>query len=142
MMVNREGCDGNYVDIFIDCQEPITKKFLECLSDPKSNKILDAAKEPISARTICQKLPYSNATIYRKIANLSELGLIHMARQEEQFSLDLEKWRYVRTFFVMSVRCGNMGECQCHFEFPIVQIASKKEFLGTILKTIRQYQNN
>jgi len=120
----------------------LTKKFLECLADPKSNQILDTAQLPISAKKICQKLPYSNSTIYRKISNLSELGLLQIAGHDERLSLDLEKWRYVRTFFVMSVRCGNMGECQCNFKFPIVQIASKKEFLGTILKTIRQYQKN
>lgn len=140
MMVNRVGIDGNYMDVFVDSQEPIVKKFLSCLTDTKANQILDVAETPISAKGICKKLSFSNATVYKKISCLSELGLLHTVGADFTLHGDIEKFRYVRTFFVMSVRCGNMGQCQCDFEYPIVQIASKKEFFGTILKTIRHYQ--
>ena len=141
MMTSRLGDNDYYGEISIDSQEPITKKFLECLTDTKANQVLDVAKQPITAKEICRKLSFSNATIYKKISILSEIGLLHTARIiDGKLPRDIEKLRYVRTFFVVSVRCGNMEECQCHFEYPIVQIASKREFLGIILRTIRQYQ--
>ena len=138
-MTNHVVQDGNYVDIFLDCQEPITKKFLGCLTDTKANQILDVTKEPISAKDICKRLSFSKATTYRKISCLSKIGLLRQVGTGDRLPIHIERLRYVRTFFVMSVRCGNMGECQCHFEYPIVQIASKREFLGGLLRTIRGY---
>ncbi|WP_420546160.1 hypothetical protein [Nitrosopumilus sp.] len=142
MMINHVAQDGKCVDVFLDCQEPIAKKFLECMTDVKANQILDIAQKPISSKDICKKLPFSDATVYRKISYLSEIGLLHLAGIDKfNMHKDIERLRYVRTFFVMSVKCGSMGECQCHFQYPVVQIASKKEFLGVILRTIREHHN-
>jgi len=114
------------------------------MTDAKANQIPDIAKKLVSSKEICKRLPFSNATVYRKISNLSEIGLLRLvgADDDNDVSLqqEIERLRYVRTFLAISVRCGNLGECQCHFEYPLVQIASKKEFLGTILRTIREHQ--
>ncbi len=143
MMRSHLGNGDDFGEIILDSQESITRKILEYLNNQEIYEILKITENPCTPLEIWEKSSYSKATIYRRISDLVELGLLSTVKREEDKLGKYGAWQYVNTFFVISTRYGKTAreeENSNPIFDPIVQMSPKREFYGLILKVIRDYQ--
>ena len=139
MMVNHMDDNDDYGVITLDNTEPYAKKILEYFTHKETLKILELTQKPRTIWDICTKTTYPKTTIYRRISDLLDCCLLFAIRKENSNCRKYGSWMYVKSFYAISVRCGQMcncNDCIC----TVVEILPKREFYGYILRTARSYQ--
>ena len=138
-MVNHMDDHEDYGVITLDNTEPYAKKILEYFTHKETLKILELTENPCTICDICAETTYPKTTIYRRISDLLDVCLLFAAKKENTNCKKYGYWMYVKSFYAVSVRCGQM--CNCNDRVcTVVEILPKREFYGKILRTVRSYQ--
>ena len=139
MMVNHLGDNDEYGEIILDSKESFAKKIFDLLTHQEILEILELTHNPITIQDICARTNYSRTKVYKRISQLLDSCLVFAVRKENTNFRKYGAWMYVKSFYVVSVRCGQMCKCN-HCADTIVEILPKRKFYGQILKTIRNFR--
>lgn len=136
MMVNHIDDNDDYGEIILDNTEPYAKKILDCFTHKETLKILELAHNPSTICDICERSSYSKATLYRRISDLLDCCLLFAVKKENTNCEKYGSWMYAKSFYAISVRCGQISvDSNC--QSVTIEILPKREFYGSVLKTIR-----
>ena len=139
MMVNHMDDNEDYGVITLDNTEPYAKKILEHFTQKETLEILELTQNPSTICDICARSSYSKATLYRRISDLLDCCLLFAVKKENNNCRKYGSWMYVKSFYAVSVRCGQMCNCN-HCVCTVIEILPKREFYGQILKAVRNYR--
>ncbi len=142
-MVNPMDGRNAYGKIILDSAEPFAKKILECFTCKDSLDILELTEKPISVNDISARSGHPKATIYRRIPDLMNIGmLIAVGREKNQKNYGrVGSWLYENSFCTVDIRCGLVTD-HCPHQCTIIEITSKRKFYGQILRKVRKYQDD
>ena len=128
MMANRMDDNDDYGVITLDNTEPYAKKILEHFTHKETLKILEMTQNPCTICDICTETAYPKTTIYRRISDLLDCCLLFAVKKENTACKTYGSWMYVRSFYAISVRCGQMcnyNDCIC----TVIEILPKESFM-------------
>ena len=144
MMANLMDDDDDGSDcqkITLDLTEPHAKKILENLTDSRMLEILELVQNPSTICNICARssLSRSKATLYKRMSELLDCGLLFAVKKENIGGEEYGSWAYAKSFHSISVKFGQTGTAGSDHPVgsTVIEILPKRNTHAQILKTMR-----